>query len=270
MASYQTEERSKLRRRWVDQAIALAMQNRWEEAVKVNQAILELFPDDTDALNRLGRALTELGRYREAREAYQKTIDLDPTNTIARKNLSRLASLKVEEAPPPREKVDPRMFIAETGKTGVVSLVHPAPPEVLAKVTAGDQLNLRIDGRMLKVETLAGEYLGELEPKVAQRLVDLMRGGNQYVAAVMANEDGNLRVFIRETYQSPANVGKVSFPIRGEAAGVRPYIRETLLKYELEEEEESELEEAEFGGEAEEEVEEQIEITDLDEENLGE
>ncbi len=270
MASFQTEERSKLRRRWVEQAIALAMQNRWEEAAKVNQSILDLFPNDTDALNRLGRALTELGRYREARDAYQKTIQLDPTNTIARKNLSRLETLKVEEAPPTREKVDPRMFIAETGKTGVVSLVHPAPRDVLAKVAAGDQVRLRVDGRSLAVETLNGEFLGYIDPKVAQRLVDLIRSGNQYSAAVMAVEEGNLRIFLRESYQDPSNIGKISFPVRGEAPGVRPYIRDTLLKYELEEEEEAEAEEAEFGAEHEEEAEELPEIPDIDDEPIPE
>ncbi len=271
MASFQTEERSKLRRKWVDQAIALAMQNRWEEAVKVNQSILDLFPEDTDALNRRGRALTELGRYREAREAYQRTVELDPTNTIARKNLARLATLKVEEAPPSREKVDPRMFIAETGKTGVVTLIHPAARDVLAKVAAGDQVSLSIDGRTLKVETLTGELLGDIDPKVGQRLVELMRAGNQYAAAVMANEEGNLRIFIRETYQDPSNFGKISFPVRGEGPGIRPYIRETLLKYELEEEEEAEGEEGEFATDHEEEVEEPISIADeLDDDSIAE
>ncbi|HVC32435.1 MAG TPA: tetratricopeptide repeat protein [Chloroflexota bacterium] len=271
MASFQMEERSKLRRRWVDQAIALAMQNRWEEAVKVNQSILDLFPNDTDALNRRGRALTELGRYREAREAYQRTVELDPTNTIARKNLSRLATLKVEQAPPSGEKVDPRMFIAETGKTGVVTLFHPAPRDVLAKVAAGDQVSLKIDSRMLKAETLTGEFLGDIDPKLAQRLVDLMRSGNRYVAAVMANEEGNLRIFLRETYQDPSNFGKISFPLRAEGPGIRPYTRETLLKYELEEEEEVETEETDFAAEREEEeAEETIPITDLDDDAIAE
>jgi tetratricopeptide (TPR) repeat protein len=247
MSSYQTEERNKLRRHWVEQAITLAMQNKWADAVRINQSILDVFPNDTDALNRLGRALMELGRYRESREAYRKTVELDPSNTIARKNLTRLATLKVEQAPPSAEKVDPRMFIAETGKTGALSLVHPAPRDVLAKMAAGDQVNLRVEGRALKVENLRGELLGDVELRLAQRLVDLMRTGNRYSAAVMANEDGNLKIFIREVYQDPSNLGRMSFPIRAEGPGIRPYIRETLLKYELEEEEETEGEEAEFG-----------------------
>jgi tetratricopeptide (TPR) repeat protein len=270
MSSFQTEERNKLRRHWVDQAIALAMQNKWSEAAKINQSILDVFPNDTDALNRLGRALTELGRYREARESYQKTVQLDPSNTIARKNLSRLATLKVEEAPPSAEKVDPRMFIAETGKTGVVWLLHPAPRDVLARLSAGDQVSLNPDGRRLTVQSLRGESLGDVDPKVALRLVELMAAGNKYAAAVMANDEGNLRIFIRETYQDPRNAGKVSFPVRAEGQGIRPYTRETLLKYELEEEEEIEAEEAEFGEGHEEEAEEPMEVPDVDDDHNAE
>lgn len=269
MSNYQTEERSKQRRHLVDQAIALAMQNRWTEALKTNQSILEAFPDDTDALNRLGRSLTELGRYRDAREAYQKTVQRDPSNTIARKNLARLASLKVEEAPPSAEKVDPRMFIAETGKTVVMPLQHPAPRDVLAKLAAGDQVVLRADGRILHVETIRGTTLGEIEPKVAQRLIDLTQNGNQYAAAVMANEDGNLRIFIRETAQSGNNVGKVSFPSRSEGQGIRPYTRETLLRYDLEEEDDGDSDETELG-EREEEPEEPLEVADIEEERGAE
>lgn len=265
MSSFQTEERNKQRRHWVEQAIAAAMQNRWPEAAKLNQNILDLYPKDTDALNRLGRALTELGRYREAREAYEKTVRLDPSNTIAKKNIQRLATLKSEEAPPSAEKVDPRMFIAETGKTGLISLLRPAPRDVLAKMAAGDVVVLRPEGRRLRVETLTGQGLGDIDPKIGQRLVDLMATGNRYTAAVMANDEGNLRVFIRETYQDPRNVGKISFPIRHEAPGIRPYTRETLLKYEYEEEEEIEGEEADFGEEHEEGVEEPLDIVEMEE-----
>ena len=263
MSGFQIEERNKIRRHLVDHAIALAMQNRWSDAAKLNQQVLELFPEDTDAFNRLGRAQMELGRYRDARAAYQKTVQLDPSNTIARKNLSRLANIKVEEAAPSGEKVDPRMFIAETGKTGVISLAHPAPRDVLAKLSAGDQVVLRVDGRSLKVESMSGIGLGQIEPKLGQRLIDLLRTGNRYTAAAMAMEDGNLRVFIRETHQDPNNSGKVSFPIRGEGPGIRAYTRETLLKYELEEEDDADSDDTEFG-EREEEHEEPLEVGDIE------
>jgi tetratricopeptide (TPR) repeat protein len=253
----------------VDQAIAMAMQNRWPEAAKLNQSIVDAFPDDTDALNRLGRALTELGRYREARESYQRTVRHDPSNTIARKNLARLATLKVEEAAPSTEKVDPRMFISESGKTVTVSLQHPAPKDVLAKFAAGDQLVLRVDGRVMRVESSRGEKLGTIDPKTGQRMIDLTRTGNTYAAAVMANDDTNIRVFVRETAQSVDNLGKVSFPARSEGQGIRPYTRETLLKYGLEEDEDLDADDSDFG-ENDDDADDPVEVHDVEEDRTAE
>jgi len=46
------------------------MQNRWEEAIEANKSLIESFPTDVDAYNRLGRALMELSRYSDAKEVY--------------------------------------------------------------------------------------------------------------------------------------------------------------------------------------------------------
>ena len=83
----------------------------------------------------------------------------------------------------------------------------------------------------------------------------------------MAGDEGNLRIFIRETYQDPTNVGKISFPARAEAQAIRPYIRETLLKYELEEEEDIDADETEFG-EHDEEPEETFDVGESDEDRV--
>jgi hypothetical protein len=52
----------------------------------------------------------------------------------------------------------------------------------------------------------------------------------------MHSIDEGARVIIRETFQSEANVGKVSFP-PSSADAVRPYIRDTLVRTDDEEEE---------------------------------
>ena len=75
MTQYQSDEKARLKRRWVEQAIALAMQNRWQDAVHDQPQHPDLFPNDVDALNRLGRALTELGQYGDARQAYASRRD---------------------------------------------------------------------------------------------------------------------------------------------------------------------------------------------------
>ena len=47
--AYHEEETTKLRRQSSKQAIALAMEGRWREAVTANQSLIESFPDDVDA-----------------------------------------------------------------------------------------------------------------------------------------------------------------------------------------------------------------------------
>src|SRR5437868_1811239 len=79
----QTDDRVRLRRVLPEKAIALAMQNRWSEAADVNRKIIELYPNDADAYNRLGKALMEMGRYRDALGTYKKAVELDPNNIIA-------------------------------------------------------------------------------------------------------------------------------------------------------------------------------------------
>ncbi|MYA62592.1 MAG: hypothetical protein F4X94_08485 [Dehalococcoidia bacterium] len=52
----------KIKNERAKKAVALAMKNRWEEAVAVNQTIVRDFPEDIGSYNRLGKALSELGR----------------------------------------------------------------------------------------------------------------------------------------------------------------------------------------------------------------
>src|SRR5437868_5394261 len=123
-ATYQPEERARLRRQLTEQAIQLALESRWEEAVAVNRQLLAAVPHDLSTLNRLGKALSEIGHYTEAKQAYSDALEIDPTNNIARKNLDRLAELKDGDAAgrPSQERIDPRLFIEETGKTGFTNL----------------------------------------------------------------------------------------------------------------------------------------------------
>ncbi len=235
-----TQDKHKLKRSWVEQAVNLALRGRWEEAVAVNQSILSLFPDDADAYNRLGKAYTELGRFGEARDAYDHTLRVDAFNTIARKNLQRLSSLQTEILPVANpiamaEVTEtpalPQLFIETMGKTGSAVLANPADAATLARVTAGTPVHLAPDGATLAVLTNRGERLGQLETRLSQRLLNFMRAGNRYAAAITALDTQNVRVMIRETYQHPSMAGRVSFPPRrGADNAFRAYTKESLLK----------------------------------------
>ena len=173
---FQAEDRAKAKRQHADQAIQLALQGRWTEAVRLNRDIIETFPNDTDAFNRLGKAMTELGRYADARDAYMKALGIDPLNSIARKNLTRLSTLGDEEAAPrpASQKLSPQMFIEETGKTGITVLVRPNM-DIAARMTAGDQVNLQRQNGSVVIQSLAGEYVGEISmgPPQAPGLIEV-------------------------------------------------------------------------------------------------
>lgn len=238
------EESTRFKRQRAELAIALAMQSRWEEAVTTNQSIIAVFPTDVDAFNRLGKACMELGRYDEARGAYGKALEIEPGNTIAKKNLLRLSELKglAHRAAAVPTGVDPKLFIEETGKTAVVTLQHLGTKEVLAKVTAGDRVLLKIQGRQLQATTLNDEYVGQVESRLGLRLVHLMQGGNRYEAAVTSVSEQHPKIIIREVYQAPEMAGRLSFPSRADS-GFRPYIKESILRYGWEEVEDAEEEE---------------------------
>jgi tetratricopeptide (TPR) repeat protein len=239
------EDKARLRRKASQEAIALAMQSRWQEAVTVNQGIIELFPTDIDAYNRLGRAYTELGEFAKAKDAYSRTIELDPYNSIAQRNLQRLSLLRDSKVSVKEERreASPDLFIGEMGKAGVVNLKDLAPKEVLAKMAAGNQVYLKVRGRQLVVENEQGEYLGLVEPPHGLRLARLIEGGNKYVAAIVKIDTNNARVIIRETFQHPSQVGRLSFPVKA-VEGFQPHVKDTLLRHEAVEEEA--LEEGEY------------------------
>ena len=228
---YQETETVQTRRRQIDAAIQLAMDNRWEEAVQTNRAILTMFPNDTDSHNRLGKALMELGRYNDAKKSYKKAIELDSTNQIAKKNLERLGILaKSGAAQPETSLVDPTLFIEEMGKTAVTMLLQPSA-DVLAKLNAGERLELRPKDKRLSAETPDGEYVGLIEPKIGTRLLKLMDGGNEYTVAIASLSKNECKLIVKETYQHPNQAGRPSFPTPIRADSTRPYTKDSLLRY---------------------------------------
>ncbi len=238
------DEQARLMRTNSRLAISLAMEGKWREAVDANQAILANLPDNmpeprVDALNRLGRAYMELHEYPDARDAYHKAKELDPYNSIAEKNLKRLAALKTDRGHAAEEgaPVEPRHFIEETGKAGVVRLTNVASRPVLARMVAGDRVNLEASDGNLVATDAAGNFLGQIEAKHGQRLARLMAGGNRYTASVVSASDSGLQVMVREAYQDPSQMDQLSFPSKG-VDSLHPYVSEKLIKSRMEYEEE--------------------------------
>jgi tetratricopeptide (TPR) repeat protein len=231
------------RRQLADQAIAQATAAQWAESVDTNRRLLELGPD-AEAENRLAKSLWELGELGSAREHYQTALALDPTNRIAERNIDRLKMLLVaagETTVPAQEgsKAPVSIFVEETGKTGFAFLTDLASPRELAQVNPGDAVELTPQSNRLIAHS-NGVRIGVVEPRVATRLLKLIADGNKYAAGVTSLGDKDVRIIVREIFQDPANYGKVSFPTAAKSTDLRPYTKGTLIREEMELEEDLE------------------------------
>jgi tetratricopeptide (TPR) repeat protein len=225
-------ERVKPRALYVEEAIQLALESRWSEALAVNRALLERHGEEEDTYNRLGKALTELGQPEEALDAYQQSLRLNPLNIIAQKNVRKLSALLAAPSRPEgmAAAIDVDLFTEEPGKSGLTVLVPPAGGVDVA-VAPGDVVELHVEDGQLHARSVRGIDLGDVDTKLARRLLPLIASGNRYSAAVARVDDRRIEVMIRETFQAPENARKSSFPIaRGtRREDFRPYAKESLL-----------------------------------------
>ncbi len=222
-------DRSRTRKDLAKRAIGLAMKARWDEAVELNQEILREFEDDLEAHNRLGKALSELGRNREAMRAFEQALRISPYNSIAKKNIDRLSRLGDESSGAPEPSLTSRpVFIEESGKSGGTSLVNLAPPDVLVRLAPGHPVDLAPEEGRLKVAKPSGEYVGQVEPKLASRLTRLMKGGNRYEGAVASVGEREITIMISETYKHQSQAGIVSFPSK-DTGNNRVYLSNAIL-----------------------------------------
>lgn len=221
------EQKPKTRKQLVEVARRAALDGEWDLAISVNRELLERTPRDANAQNRLGRAFLQSRDFASASEAYLAALRIDPANMIARRNLQRLEHLGREasasSAPGP---IIPRTsaFIEEVGKTWVDELVAAEPLDRLSEVLSGEKLALKVENGKLIVTTSDGDRLGEIDPKTADRIVDLIGGGNQYEVYALGLSASSLRVILRETFRDPSQSNKVSFP--RQIAQTRAYLRE--------------------------------------------
>ena len=222
-------------------AVQHALDGRWEEAAAINEEILYYFPNNTEALNRLGKACLETGYYDRARTSFQKVLTLAPHNNIAKKNLTRLERLsRGASSAHTVRRVVPRLFLEESGKSGITDLRVAASEEALDKVAGGDGVVLEVDNHTLVVKSLDDDVLGYVEPRLGSRLARLINQGNRYEGAILTAAAQRITVIIRETYRNPGLSGLPSFPATGIDA-YRGQIRDSLLALDFDGEIEEDL-----------------------------
>lgn len=202
-------------------AITAALSSDWQQAVKINEKILHLAKDNTEALNRLARAYLCLGDLAKASKMYKKVLEIDPYNIIALKNTEKLSKTNLSQDIETNGHSKPniitthinlsQVFLYEPGKTKLVNLLNLAPPSVLATLNCGDQVKLNPKNHSITVTNENGTYLGAFPDDLAHRLLSLISGGNQYEAYVKSAGLKSLNIFIRETERSAKFANQPSF-----------------------------------------------------------
>lgn len=196
-----------------DQAIKHALDNNWEDAIRINKEILETTLKDIDTLKRLAYAYMQSGRYKEAKEIYSNIIELDRTNPIATKNLKKLSALSEQNGSHTINHSNhmDNVFIQEAGKTKTVDLTNVADKRTLMTLQHGDNVLLTIKRSKIFVLSDDKTYLGMLPDNIGIRLISFMKGGNEYQACIKSLDDKNLTVFIKETKRAKKFTNQPSF-----------------------------------------------------------
>ena len=209
-----SEERVKPRGLFVEEAIQFALESRWADALAVNQALVERHGEDEETLNRIGKALTELGQREDALAAYSGSLRINPLNLIAQKNVRKLTVMLESKntVAGSAAPFDVELFTEEPGKSAITVLSAPSKSATVS-IAPGDVVELYREGSTLRAQTSRGVSLGEVDTKIARRLVPLMETGNRYSAAVARLEDERVEIILRETYQAAENARKSSFPL---------------------------------------------------------
>lgn len=175
---------------------------QWTSAINYNLQILKIKPDNTSALNRLGKAYWEDGQIDKAKTSFEKSLKVDPSNGIAFKNLERLKDLKNTPVSPPRLATNRAVFLEEPGITKIVRLTRLASGHVLSELDCADEVFLRPRNRLVNVVNQKGIYLGCLPEDLSFRLIKLIKRGNRYQAFIRLIDARNLHLLVREVKRS--------------------------------------------------------------------
>jgi len=197
------------------EAIALALEGRWAEAVEVNLEGIEFDATDVGCRNRLAKAYLELSRYKDARVSLKAALAIDPNNRVAIRQMGRLSMLDskgVIRRTSGGTATNSALFISDPAVATVSELKNVAQPEILAAISPGDKFKFDIDDAVVSVHTAGGERVGTLEVRIATRLRKMIAGGNKYQVLAAKLSDSVVVVVVRETRRSPEQARIASFP----------------------------------------------------------
>jgi len=189
-------------------AIKAAQEERWPDAIALNQELLEVDPRNIGALNRTGFAYLQQQSHQEAATAYQRVLEIDSSNSVAKKYLDIIRRKQPVKLPKALRHTD---FVDEPGKTKSTNLSRLADAEVLSNLSVGMDCDLKPSKNRISVRC-EGKYIGSLPDDLMARLIQLIEAGNVYSVKIQSLKNNNVTIFIRERERADVVAHIASFP----------------------------------------------------------
>ena len=181
-------------------AIQATLEGNWELAITINEKLLKDDPYDIETLNRLAFAYTVTGKITHAKDAYKKVLEIDTFNPIACKNLKRLSASPTASGA--SHQLVTNMFLEESGKTKIITLINIAQPRIIQSLQVGQVVNFSIKRLKIFVLDEKKQYIGMLPDNISTRLIKFLNGGNLYDVYIKSVDGHGVSIFIREKKRS--------------------------------------------------------------------
>jgi len=198
-------------------AVKAALASNWEESIRLNTQILEKYPDNISARNRLGRAYLQTKDFATAKKLFKEVLDVDPINATAKKNYELAKAKKTEKT---TLKAKAKDFLKEPGSSTEAKIQITS--ESKAKdLSPGEDLVLRIKKSEVTVHTEDNSKIGVIEgpEDLIKRLNNAKRQNAEITADYIKRKNGTASVLI-----------KSSIPVfKAEKQEVKPYLKKDVI-----------------------------------------
>jgi tetratricopeptide (TPR) repeat protein len=193
-------------------AIEAALNARWQEAVEINQQILEEDAGNIDAKLRLGKAYLQTSEFNKAKKIYKEVLEIDPVNQTAQRNYKFASDKKTDKSP--QAQVATGSLIIEPGTTQNVTIEISAKRVMADDFSTGEQLEIKVEKN--SISFYKGNLLvGSLANEIVSKLQSVKSQGGHMHATVADGHDKSLGLLI-----------KTNIPVfKSEKQEVRPYIK---------------------------------------------
>lgn len=198
------------------QAIESALSNQWNLAIDLNKKILKVEKNNIPAQLRLAFAYLQKGEIEKAKKTYQTVLKIQPGNTIAQDNLEKIKILQEKKLKKVDQTsvayLDPNIFLEIPGKTAIVELINLGQKNILAQLSVGQKLILKIRRRKIEARTENNAFVGFLPDDISRRLIFFIKAKSQYSCYIKEIGLKKVIVFIKEEVKGEKVAKFISFP----------------------------------------------------------